>query len=1160
MFLGGGLRSASAAASSPIPVTLVNPGFESGDLTGWTVTDSTYGGAKAQDAYAGTYSFNYWNQDPYKVTLSQKVSHLADGKYELRAWAQGKKENAALKLFAESGNRNFSVDIVNDGWAQWKQYSVTDIEVVNGEVTIGFSVDAGTDDFWGSVDEFELVKADTNTQPYDPSQFIKGADISTLQALEDAGVKFYDEGQEKGLLTILKDHGVNYIRLRLWNEPVQAGADPRLGGYYNDKAHTVAMAKRVKDAGFKLLLDFHYSDFWADPGQQVKPAAWANLDFAGLKQAVYDYTYEVLTELDHLNAYPDMVQVGNEINNGMIFPEGSTSNFDNLAELLSEGSRAVRDTTPQGQDTKIMLHLAEGGDNGKFRAFFDEVKKRNVDYDIIGLSYYPYWHGTFQDLKSNMNDLVARYGKQVIVAETAYAYTYDDADGHGNIVSPAETDLVGFPASVENQKLVTETVFNTVASVNGHNGLGAFYWEPAWLQQVGWKAGEGNAWENQAMFDFEGNALDSLDAFRYVPGSIPDVLPILVYPSVGVTVSKGETPELPAKVNVLYNEGTIKPASVVWDAIPEAQLHQPGKFTVEGTVTGYTQKAKIEVTVLKHVNYAKNHGFESGDLTDWTLTGTSGAGKVVEKAADVHSGTHGFNYWYDQDFAYELTQTVTGLPNGTYTLKAWASGQGGDTVLQLFAKDSAGTVQKTDMVNTGWNAWKQYSVENIKVTDGRLTIGFKVEAPAQVWGWIDDIELIQNETDPEEPTNPTTPTNPSTPSAPSTSTPSTSGTAGTGGKDHANASQEVVTITSDQLKPAVSGTVTVNVPADANTVNVPGKVVSTLGGNALEVTNGSLSISIPAELLKKWGEDAGGMNSPGIQDWSISLKLDRQAEETFKQTLNRAAVQDEFTDIKIAGPVYHLKLSLTSGGTEKEVSTLETPITVTLKPSGEIDQNIAGIYSVIPEGKLIYAGGQWVSGQFASPITRFGQYALLEVDKRFGDVADAHWANQAVSGLAARQILTGTASGVFEPGRAVTRAEFVAMLARALKLESKAASGFKDVPEGAWYANAVDAAYEAGLVKGKDGMAFDPNAAISRQEMAVMLMNAYAYAGGTASGNAAASGTFKDAAEISDWAAAAVTSAQSAGMIQGSGEGRFAPKASLTRAEAAQAVYRLLNK
>ncbi|ETT68381.1 hypothetical protein BSK66_05835 [Paenibacillus odorifer] len=346
------------------------------------------------------------------------------------------------------------------------------------------------------------------------SGFIKGADISTLEAIEDAGGKYYDNGVEKDLLDILKSRGVNYIRLRLWNDPQEAGG-------YNDREHVVEMAQRVKAKGFKLLLDFHYSDFWADPGKQNKPGAWADYSYDELKQAVYDYTKDVMDELKEKGASPDMVQIGNEINGGLLWPDGKSYDqenaFEKVVPLLESGVKGVRDSQSADQDIKIMIHLAEGGKNDMFRWFFDELTKRNLDYDVIGASFYPYWSGTMDSLQFNLDDISKRYGKEVIVTETAYPYTLQDGDNfENNIARQDQLDGSGFPATVAGQMAEVKTVMNVLSKVPDGKGTGLFYWEPAWIpvQGVGWKVGEGNAWENQAMFDFAGNALSSLNVFK----------------------------------------------------------------------------------------------------------------------------------------------------------------------------------------------------------------------------------------------------------------------------------------------------------------------------------------------------------------------------------------------------------------------------------------------------------------------------------------------------------------------------------------------------------------------------------------------------------------------------------------------------------------------
>jgi arabinogalactan endo-1,4-beta-galactosidase len=240
-----------------------------------------------------------------------------------------------------------------------------------------------------------------------------GADISFLPELESKGKKFYELGVEKDALQILKNKGFNYIRLRIFNNPSDdSGYSPHKG--FCDLEHTRQMALRIKKAGLKFLLDFHYSDTWADPGKQYKPAAWREFGFEKLSQAVHDFTKEVLLSLQQQGTLPDMVQVGNEINHGMIWPDGSINNLDTLAGFIKAGIAAVNETDPS---IIIMLHIACGGQNQESRYFLDNMLKRNVSFDVIGESYYPRWHGTLDDLKNNLTDLAGRYKQDIIVVE-----------------------------------------------------------------------------------------------------------------------------------------------------------------------------------------------------------------------------------------------------------------------------------------------------------------------------------------------------------------------------------------------------------------------------------------------------------------------------------------------------------------------------------------------------------------------------------------------------------------------------------------------------------------------------------------------------------------------------------------------------------------------
>ena len=241
-----------------------------------------------------------------------------------------------------------------------------------------------------------------------------GADISWLQSQEDAGWSFSDGGVEGDAIAIMRDNGFNYIRLRLFVNPrSELGYSQRDG--YCDLEHTLAMAKRIKEAGMYFLLDFHYSDNWADPQKQIMPQAWQTYSYEEVCRALFEHTRDVLVALDAQGTAPDMVQVGNEVSNGMLWPYGSVRHsFEGLCGLLREGVRAVREYAPNAE---VMLHVALGGQAEESQRFFDAMNEYGVDYDIIGQSYYPEWHGTLEELEANTNALVLQYNKPLIVVE-----------------------------------------------------------------------------------------------------------------------------------------------------------------------------------------------------------------------------------------------------------------------------------------------------------------------------------------------------------------------------------------------------------------------------------------------------------------------------------------------------------------------------------------------------------------------------------------------------------------------------------------------------------------------------------------------------------------------------------------------------------------------
>ena len=363
-------------------------------------------------------------------------------------------------------------------------------------------------------------------------KFVKGMDLSTLLELEKCGAKYYVDGTETDILDIMKKYDVDTIRIRLWNDPWSESGES-YGAGENDLKTTLAIAKKVTDAGLGVLLNFHYSDFWADPGKQFPPKEWAYADANALEKYVYDYTKDVLLKLKRLDLLPEMVQVGNEITNGLMWPHGKWDNVDNIARFISAGIRAVREISP---DSRVMLHLDCGGNNARCREWFDAYVQRGEDFDVIGLSYYPFWHGTIDDLTNNMNDLSQRYQKDVIVAEVSMGFTMEDyADREklspeqrkGMATKPHLAEAVEYPMTPEGQSAFMQKVMERITQVPEGRGKGFYYWEPAWIPMpgCGWANEEslnyiqdpgpgGNEWANQALFDYDGNALPALKVIR----------------------------------------------------------------------------------------------------------------------------------------------------------------------------------------------------------------------------------------------------------------------------------------------------------------------------------------------------------------------------------------------------------------------------------------------------------------------------------------------------------------------------------------------------------------------------------------------------------------------------------------------------------------------
>ena len=364
-----------------------------------------------------------------------------------------------------------------------------------------------------------------------------GMDFSSLEEVEGFDGVFLEGGKPDELPVILSRHGVKAARLRLWNDPHDSNGEG-YGAGVCDLACVVRLAKRAKAAGMQLLLDFHYSDFWVDPAKQTMPKAWKGLSFEQVVEEVYKFTSDSLAVMRAEGVYPDMVQVGNEITHGMLWPLGKLEwhlpdelpgQLDALAKLLDAGCRAVRESG----DAKIMIHLENSGNNELWRGWFDGMVQRGLDFDLIGASYYPVWHGNLAKLKANMDDMAQRYGKPIHIVETAYAFTTVPHKACNPVsVANSVPELTPdgtppeFPYTLEGQRDFLLALVDVVENIHGGLGAGLWYWEPGWLPMMGttWATeaarvytGEthkegGNEWAHLCLFDYEGEPTPALVA------------------------------------------------------------------------------------------------------------------------------------------------------------------------------------------------------------------------------------------------------------------------------------------------------------------------------------------------------------------------------------------------------------------------------------------------------------------------------------------------------------------------------------------------------------------------------------------------------------------------------------------------------------------------
>jgi len=839
--------------------------LQNGELTssidGWTLKGLDFDepgeldqGYSFKEGYLSLYTND--SNEGTDISVTQTVSNVQAGSYILSFAAVGNdgKNNMTMTIEDVTSGASKKVTVVPAGWDNWSNIlSSEELQVAEGDdIKITFAGNLVGKEWYG----FKNVKltntaltvdADITVEKVDglSEDFIHGIDISTYMTQIQSGAKYYDEnGEEQEMFQLFKDAGVNYVRIRVWNCPFRVDGngdylyvDEEGNEYTADKVTTakdehgfdvytltdtknvvyregygagncdvdtaIAIAKIAQQYDMKILIDFHYSDFWADPAKKTVPKAWKNMSVDEKAKALADYTTESLQAMKDAGVEVSMVQVGNEINNGMAGETGEAS-----YTLLAAGCNAVRALDP---DIQIAIHYAdphrEGFSVGKAAA----LASHNIDYDVFASSYYSFWHGTTENLTKVLKTIATTYNKKVMVAEVSYPWTLEDGDGADNVVNASTSDL-NYSIDAEGQAAAVRDAIAAVSAV-GDAGIGTFYWEAAWTpvnnyigaaeedkeavlaenirmwenygsgwaskwvgpEYDGYDAGvskdmstHGSQWDNQGFFDFDGRVLPSINVYKYVYTGADGPIKVNDVENAEVTVKYGVKPKLPATTTVNLNNGTsVENVPVSWDAgeVEEIATKDYGSYTLTGLLGAFSYDSKgslIEVTEgtysmdctvnISGTNYVPNGGFEEGQ-GNWTISG-SGGPNVSTDAGNAHTGVKYVTSWSESPMDYTVEQTfdTTDIPAGKYMLTAFYQGTNVASVdesasLYVRVTDQNDEVKeyKTNDIkipNT-WKIFHQAKVTGIEIGDTvkSITVGTHMVCAAG-WAVVDDIQMF----------------------------------------------------------------------------------------------------------------------------------------------------------------------------------------------------------------------------------------------------------------------------------------------------------------------------------------------------------------------------------------------------------------------------------
>ena len=811
----------------PVKVLAANDGAEHDGFiiqTGKAVTADNKVTHVALESDTGLITLSYWeNADIYSALVSLEAGGsiaIKDGK-AFESIGAAEEATEAEKITLEKlqqlvdDAKKLKEEDYRKGWEAFQK------ALIAAEAVLQAAADAAADstktaptdeeiakaynDLRDAIDALvsnDAVDAEVNVSKIAlTDDFITGADLSSYISLRESGTVFKDEDgtplSDAAFFRYLHDGGTNWVRIRIWNNPYDSSGRG-YGGGNNDLEKAKVMGKLATDAGMRVLIDFHYSDFWADPSKQQAPKAWKAFSLEEKKAAVESYTLESLNALRAAGVDVGMVQVGNETNNAIC---GETSR-ENMAEIFNAGSKAVRAFDP---DCLVALHFTNPEKSGYYEAWAADLDKYGVDYDVFASSYYPFWHGTTSQLEKALTDVAEGYGKKVMVAETSWTTSWEDGDGHEN-TAPKTTQDLNYDISLQGQADEIRDVVNAVNNINSSRpgqAIGVFYWEPAWISpyyvydedgnadagllkqnQAAWEqygsgwaasyaaeydpddAGKwygGSAVDNQSWFDFDGTALPTAKIYSLIRTGATAELAIS---SIGfakdknpLEVNLGEPFEYP-KAIATYNDGTTKELEVKWDR-EETELvntDKVGEYVVHGTVTEGDREYKLTLTIkvmrTSFSNILVNPGFEQDGTahTGWEVTGQGISSDASQWQQNMRSGVYAMHFWSETATTMGTYQIVR-PEAGTYTFGGYIQGDGAATedvhyaYAEVYDKDNNLKSRKqVSFTLNGWMNWSEPEVTGITVEEGdSLKVGVEIRASevgtSGVWGTMDDFYL-----------------------------------------------------------------------------------------------------------------------------------------------------------------------------------------------------------------------------------------------------------------------------------------------------------------------------------------------------------------------------------------------------------------------------------